>query len=91
MNFNSLSPKYLLIQNYVQFDLNIRPIKMDFILLDQYRQYSCGDISRQQYVKYISDTSMPQEQICELSEISFSAIVFTNFFNLCLLFFSNVL
>jgi len=64
--------------------------KIDF-LLDQYRQYSCGDISRPAICQIHRIQVCPQEQICELSEISFSAIVFTNFINLCLLFFSNVL
>ena len=41
MNFNSLSPNYLVIQNYVQFDLNIRPIKMDLIHTETDRGNKC--------------------------------------------------
>lgn len=41
MNFNSLSPKYLVIQKYVQFDLNIHLIKMDLIHTETDRDNKC--------------------------------------------------
>ena len=41
MTFNSLSPKYLVIQNYVQFDLNIRPINIYLINTETDRDNKC--------------------------------------------------